>query len=127
MSVTRLTKSSYVDRKTSTGTELANAMNMHAAPAATGDVVRLDALSIVLKPPSFSGTWMVTCEGLMALSSRLPVCVAHPRSQSLHTAGCPTPRRPKNGDYPARYAHQYTSKICEINISWQPMGDSRRP
>jgi len=75
LSVTRLTKSSYVDRNASTGTELAKAMYIHPAPAATGDVVRLDALSTVLNPESACGTWIVTCEGLTAFSSRLPVCI----------------------------------------------------
>lgn len=50
LSVTRLTKSSYVDRKASTGTELASATYRHPAPAATGDVVRLEMLSMVWNP-----------------------------------------------------------------------------
>lgn len=56
LSVTRLTKASYVDKNASTGAELANAMYTQPAPAATGVVVRLDAFNTVLKPVSDCGT-----------------------------------------------------------------------
>jgi hypothetical protein len=54
---------------------------MHDAPDATGEVVTLDALSVVSNPRSSSATLRVTLRRVM-LTDRLPVCAAPAATQA---------------------------------------------